>query len=134
MNEQNLIPLLVGFLIVVVICFIVAHRRERKELPNPLVAENTKRALALAEEVARLRVSVAAQLDATSDALDRLQAYQQQLTVAEVTHVQYQELLYAVVSAYPGETRHATALRYIREHEQKNSGSDQVAQSAKGKV
>lgn len=30
----------------------------------------------------------------------------------------YNELLYAVAKKYPGETRHETALRYIREREQ----------------
>lgn len=36
----------------------------------------------------------------------------------------YDELIYAVESAFPNETRHETALRYIREAET-SSGSDQ---------
>lgn len=35
---------------------------------------------------------------------------------------QYQELLYAVGSKYPDETRHETALRYIRESERRTMG------------
>lgn len=39
----------------------------------------------------------------------------------------YHELLYGVASRYPGETRHETALRYIREAENRpSSGPDQA--------
>ncbi len=34
----------------------------------------------------------------------------------------YNELLYSVVRVFPGETRHQTALRYIREREAKAIG------------
>lgn len=34
----------------------------------------------------------------------------------------YHELLYAVGNRYEGETRHQTALRYIREHESRTEG------------
>ena len=34
----------------------------------------------------------------------------------------YQELIMAVEKKYPGESRHATALRYIREAERHESG------------
>ena len=37
----------------------------------------------------------------------------------------YHELLYAVESAFPGETRHETALRYIREAEISTEDPDQ---------
>lgn len=40
----------------------------------------------------------------------------------------YMELIYAVATKYPNETRHETALRYIQEHE---SGSDEPAQMPK---
>jgi two-component SAPR family response regulator len=36
----------------------------------------------------------------------------------------YHELLYAVGSKYPNETRHQTALRYIREAEEKDTKSE----------
>ena len=36
---------------------------------------------------------------------------------------QYDELLLAVVNKYEGETRHQTALRYIREREQNQGGA-----------
>jgi hypothetical protein len=39
----------------------------------------------------------------------------------------YAELMYAVASKFPGETRHETALRYIRNAER---GSDQCAKAA----
>ena len=38
----------------------------------------------------------------------------------------YAELIYAVASKFPGETRHETALRYIRNAER---GSDQCAKA-----
>ena len=34
----------------------------------------------------------------------------------------YNELIYAVGMKHQGESRHQTALRYIREHENRNSG------------
>jgi len=45
------------------------------------------------------------------------------LTIEELGHqleevlLKYNQLLYAVASKYPGETRHETALRYIQERE-----------------
>ena len=44
----------------------------------------------------------------------------------------YYELLFAVGNKYTGETRHETALRYIKQVEQ-NSGTE-TAQSEKGKI
>jgi hypothetical protein len=41
----------------------------------------------------------------------------------------YYELLYAVAQKFPGESRHQTALRYIRQREE-GTGSDQTAKSA----
>lgn len=40
----------------------------------------------------------------------------------ERTRALYEELLYAVARKYPGETRHQTALRYIRQREQEPNG------------
>ena len=40
----------------------------------------------------------------------------------------YMELIYAVATKYPNETRHETALRYIQEYE---SGSDEPADMPK---
>jgi len=37
----------------------------------------------------------------------------------------YHQLLYAVCSKHPGETRHETALRYIHERESKREGPAQ---------
>ena len=42
-------------------------------------------------------------------------------------HDLYLELIYAVATKYPGESRHETALRYIREREQ---GGREVAASS----
>jgi|JI10StandDraft_1071094.scaffolds.fasta_scaffold101188_8 hypothetical protein len=39
----------------------------------------------------------------------------------EATEARYNELLLAVSNKYPGETRHETALRYIRERETPNN-------------
>ncbi len=43
-----------------------------------------------------------------------------EVELAKVTLL-YQELLYSVQSKYPGESRHQTALRYIRSAEQGSS-------------
>jgi|SRR5690606_6923971 len=40
----------------------------------------------------------------------------------------YNELLYAVGRKYPGETRHETALRYIRQAESSDSGAAKSAE------
>lgn len=42
----------------------------------------------------------------------------------------YHELLYAVATKYPGETRHETALRYIRDTEERVSQSGSCKQNA----
>jgi hypothetical protein len=41
----------------------------------------------------------------------------------------YFELLYAVASKHPGETRHQTALRYIRQRENMPANPAQASQS-----
>ena len=48
------------------------------------------------------------------------------------TAKKYNELLYAVARKYTGETRHETALRYIREAESRSGGWDSVKQNAEG--
>jgi hypothetical protein len=47
----------------------------------------------------------------------------------------YDELIYAVARKFPGETRHETALRYIRQAEANaNSGSPAAAKSPPGEL
>jgi hypothetical protein len=66
----------------------------------------------MSEMVDRLRkfcgVPAAVQREAAS-MLERLEGVEQK----------YNELLYAVATKHPGETRHETALRYIRERERR---------------
>jgi len=38
----------------------------------------------------------------------------------------YQELIYAVESRFPGETRHETALRYIKSFERMSNASEAI--------
>ena len=45
----------------------------------------------------------------------------------DMVQEKYHELLYAVGNKWPGETRHETALRYIRQAEQSSSGPSQAA-------
>jgi hypothetical protein len=44
----------------------------------------------------------------------------------------YQELIMAVASKYPGESRHQTALRYILQAEQSKTGSQTLKSTAAG--
>ena len=44
---------------------------------------------------------------------------------------QYQELIMAVESKYPNESRHETALRYIRERESRRSGTGKTKKEKK---
>ena len=49
--------------------------------------------------------------------------------VTEIEH-DYYELILAVARKFPGESRHETALRYIKEMEEYNHTVDQVAKQA----
>lgn len=48
------------------------------------------------------------------------------------TERQYMELIYAVASKFPNETRHQTALRYIRRMEEPSITAAQVARRLPG--
>jgi hypothetical protein len=62
-------------------------------------------------------------LSETSRAIEK--AYQVTRGHPDPREVQYNELIMAVGNKYPGETRHETALRYIREAETNNAGPAQ---------
>lgn len=47
-----------------------------------------------------------------------IQLVEEQLGQVRKLQQEYEELIYAVVKKFPGETRHQTALRYIKEREQ----------------
>jgi len=49
---------------------------------------------------------------------------------AEAAEAKYKELLYAVGSKWPNETRHQTALRYIRERENRGHSDGNTAMQA----
>jgi len=51
--------------------------------------------------------------------------------LAEVSE-RYNELLYAVAQKFPGESRHETALRYIREAERHDGEAGSCKQNAEG--
>jgi hypothetical protein len=51
-------------------------------------------------------------------AYDKIASLKQQLAEAQRDAARYNELLYAVAKKHPDETRHETALRYIRQAEQ----------------
>ena len=55
----------------------------------------------------------------------------EQYTEAEISEQQLQQLLYAVETRFPGETRFETALRYIREAEARTSTPEEGPKEAK---
>lgn len=50
----------------------------------------------------------------------------QRAEIERLRHL-YHELIYAVASKYPNETRHETALRYIRTAESRYNGPEQIS-------
>lgn len=50
------------------------------------------------------------------------QEYKRLIEISE----QYHELIFSVSEKYPGETRHETALRYVKAAEQKTTGAGQA--------
>jgi hypothetical protein len=54
-----------------------------------------------------------------------LQGFRERVYELEADAERYNELIMAVENKYPGETRHETALRYIREAETSNNGPAQ---------
>jgi recombinational DNA repair ATPase RecF len=67
----------------------------------------------------------------------RFQELEQQLAAAETElqaeRTKYYELLYAVATKWDNETRHETALRYIKERENRPSEPAQDTAHAEGK-
>ncbi|MDQ3273777.1 MAG: hypothetical protein M3Q39_01775, partial [Actinomycetota bacterium] len=75
------------------------------------------------EEIARLQ-ALCEQLTGEKFS-DRVHAALQ--SRAKVAEDHYSELLLAVANKYPGESRHETALRYIREREMPKDSGPQTA-------
>ena len=77
------------------------------------------------------------------DSLDRVKVFQAGFSrgydaatpppVAGDARANYDELIYAVGEKWPGESRHETALRYIRQAETRDSGVPSAAIAAGGK-
>jgi len=55
------------------------------------------------------------------------------LRAADKTEKLYHELLYEVARKFPGETRHETARRYIRETESRTNGAAKAIAGYEGK-
>lgn len=64
---------------------------------------------------------------ATADAMELFEIVEQEHRNLER---KYNELIMAVASKWPGETRHQTALRYITQRESLSSGADAEAKDA----
>jgi hypothetical protein len=79
-------------------------------------------------------------METRGELLDRLIGLERRALLAEVkleeVEAQYQELIYAVVRKFPNESRHATALRYIQQEENrecapaKTTAIDQIGKEA----
>lgn len=61
------------------------------------------------------------------DAVMQKNIARQQLATSQARCAQYDELIMAVASKYPNETRHQTALRYIKERENQCDGPVQAS-------
>jgi RNA polymerase subunit RPABC4/transcription elongation factor Spt4 len=64
------------------------------------------------------------------DAAQWLSSVVEAVVVPTDLEKKYYELVYAVASKYPGESRHQTALRYIMEREQSSRGQHPEAAKA----
>lgn len=63
--------------------------------------------------------------DTDTETIDKLFLELSQFTKARTRdEVKYDELIFAVARKFSGETRHETALRYIREAESRATGGD----------
>ena len=83
------------------------------------------KALDLQEQLAALREQVANYQQTIQDYTDNHSDCGKQLATLTA---QYHELLYAVARKWPNETRHQTALRYIKEVESHEDGAAQAAE------
>jgi hypothetical protein len=117
----------------------IARRMEAAKQPH-MIYDKANRTLVDGQALLAHRDTLQAELANTKQELEEVrsigleQLAHRQNAEAELARVskEYNELIYAVGMKHQGETRHQTALRYIREHENRDSGPSQEVQPSRG--